>query len=313
MAWSLLATREREPIPEYGDGVISVANLDAMVRNTTMMIDAAREHGRLGYNRAARHILDYQRGYRVALYLHRHLSIDRPPARALADRFDVAGLPPDSALARLRRYNRSLLTPVFGARLTTVLDGVLEERVKLGGRRPGRDARGSSAATRRRWRKRLLMLFALRNGASARWSAMREENVISREAYNQIAQVIQRAWRGQPGTPAAAQRAIGSGTARRGIGEAGGRRHRRPRGRTCRRRCANRTEGRLAPADPHAWACLGLARQQGFTRRPSSPRGTGPRCSAHCASPDKERYRTSPAPRRRPPPMTRNGPRPAKS
>ncbi|KJK20696.1 sodium:proton exchanger [Burkholderiaceae bacterium 16] len=193
-----LATRERELIPEYGDGVISVANLDAMVRNTTMMIDAAREHGRLGYNRAARHILDYQRGYRVALYLHRHLSIDRPLARALADRFELL-VCRQTVLARLRRYNRSLLTPVFGARLTTVLDGVLEERVKSAG--AGLDEmRAEFGGYTEALEKRLLMLFALRKGQRS-LEAMREENVISREAYNQIAQVIQRAWQANLARP----------------------------------------------------------------------------------------------------------------
>src|SRR5690606_29047712 len=37
-----LATREHALIPEYGSGVISVRNLDAMMRNTSQMIDAAR-------------------------------------------------------------------------------------------------------------------------------------------------------------------------------------------------------------------------------------------------------------------------------
>ena len=38
-----LATREHALIPEYGSGVISTRNLDAMMRNTSQMIDAARE------------------------------------------------------------------------------------------------------------------------------------------------------------------------------------------------------------------------------------------------------------------------------
>ncbi|NUA30921.1 cation:proton antiporter [Cupriavidus basilensis] len=193
-----LATRERELIPEYGDGVISVANLDAMMRNTTLMIDAAREHGRLGYNRAARHILDYQRGYRVALFLHRRLSIDRPLAHALADRFELL-VCRQTVLERLRQYNRSLLTPVFGARMATLLDGVLEERVKSAG--GGLDEmRAQFGGYTVALEKRLLMLFALRKGQRS-LEAMREENVISSQAYNQIAQVIQRAWRANLARP----------------------------------------------------------------------------------------------------------------
>ncbi|SPA42977.1 protein of unknown function [Cupriavidus taiwanensis] len=41
--------------------------------------------------------------------------------------------------------------------------------------------------------RRLLMLFALRKGRLS-LEAMREEAVISKEAFNQIAQVIQHAW-----------------------------------------------------------------------------------------------------------------------
>ncbi|SPS00348.1 cation:proton antiporter [Cupriavidus taiwanensis] len=186
-----LATRERELIPEYGDGVISVANLDAMMRNTAQMIDAAREHGRIGYNRAARHILDYHLGFRVALWLHRRLGIDRPLARALADRFELL-ICRQTVLDRLRRYNRSMLTPVFGARMATVLDGVLEDRSRAAAEGLA-DMRGKFGAYTEALERRLLMLFALRKGRLS-LEAMREEAVISKEAFNQIAQVIQQAW-----------------------------------------------------------------------------------------------------------------------
>ncbi|MBB3012871.1 cation:proton antiporter [Cupriavidus alkaliphilus] len=186
-----LATRERELIPEYGDGVISVANLDAMMRNTAQMIDAAREQGRIGYNRAARHILDYHLGFRVALFLHRRLGIDRPLARALADRFELL-ICRQTVLDRLRRYNRSMLTPVFGARMATVLDGVLEDRSRAAAEGLA-DMRGKFGAYTVALERRLLMLFALRKGRLS-LEAMREEAVISKEAFNQIAQVIQQAW-----------------------------------------------------------------------------------------------------------------------
>jgi len=187
-----LATRERELIPEYGDGIISVANLDAMMRNTTQMIDAAREQGRIGYKRAARHILDYHAGYRVALFLHRRLAIDRPLARALADRFELL-ICRQTVLERLRRYNRSMLTPVFGARMATVLDGVLEERFKSAdaGLAQMREQFGDYTVALER---RLLMLFALRKGQLS-LETMRAEAVISKEAFKQIAQVMQHAWK----------------------------------------------------------------------------------------------------------------------
>ncbi|UZN51111.1 sodium:proton antiporter [Cupriavidus cauae] len=186
-----LATRESELIPEYGNGVVSVANLDAMMRNTAQMIDAAREQGRIGYNRAARHILDYQKSFRIALFLHRRLSIDRPLARVLADRFELM-IVRQTVLQRLRQYNPAMLSPVFGARMATVLDGVLEDRFHAAEQalQEMREEFGSYTVA---LEKRMLMLFALRKGQHE-LQAMREENVISREAYNQIARAIRQAW-----------------------------------------------------------------------------------------------------------------------
>jgi CPA1 family monovalent cation:H+ antiporter len=64
-----------------------------------------REQGRIGYNRAARAILQYHLGYRIAFFLHKWLALDRPLARALADRFELM-ICRQTVLDRLRRYNR---------------------------------------------------------------------------------------------------------------------------------------------------------------------------------------------------------------
>lgn len=186
-----LATRESELIPEYGNGVVSVANLDAMMRNTGQMIDAAREQGRIGYNRAARHILDYQFSYRAALFLHRRLGIDRPLARALADRFELM-IVRQTVLQQLREYNRRMLTPVFGPRMANLLDGVLEDRYRAAGGAL-QEMRAQFGSYTIALEKRLLMLFALRMGMEE-LRTMREENIISGQAFKQIEQVMRRAW-----------------------------------------------------------------------------------------------------------------------
>ncbi len=95
-------------------------------------------------------------------------------------------------LERLRGYNRSLLTPVFGARMTTVLDGVLEERFHSAGEGLAqmREQFGDYTVALER---RLLMLFALRKGQRS-LASMREEAVISKQAFNQIDQIMQHAW-----------------------------------------------------------------------------------------------------------------------
>lgn len=187
-----LATRESELIPEYGNGVVSVANLDAMMRNTGQMIDAAREQGRLGYNRAARRILQYQPSFHLALFLHEHLRFDWLLARVLADRFELL-IVRQAVLQRLRQYNRAMLSPVFGPRMSALLDSVLEDRHRAAGEalEEMRSRFGDYTAL---LEQRMLMLFALRRGLHE-LNTMREENVISREAYHQIARVVRRAWR----------------------------------------------------------------------------------------------------------------------
>uniref|UniRef100_UPI00358EF05F hypothetical protein n=1 Tax=Cupriavidus taiwanensis TaxID=164546 RepID=UPI00358EF05F len=127
----------------------------------------------------------------MALWLHRRFGIDRPLARALADRFELL-ICRQTVLDRLRRYNRSMLTPVFGARMATVLDGVLEDRSRAAAEGLA-DMRSKFGAYTVALERRLLMLFALRKGRLS-LEAMREEAVISKQAFNQIAQVIQQAW-----------------------------------------------------------------------------------------------------------------------
>jgi CPA1 family monovalent cation:H+ antiporter len=186
-----LATRERELIPEYGDGVVSVANLDAMVRNADAMVDAARQDGRLGYNRAARRIFEYTLTFKVGLFLHRHVSIDRPLARALADRFELL-VCRQTVLMRLLDYNQSMLAPVFGARMAGVLDSVLKDRI-AGAERGLNVMRAEFGSYTVALEARMLALFGLRRGQRS-LQQMREENVISAEAHNQIVRVLRAAW-----------------------------------------------------------------------------------------------------------------------
>jgi len=186
-----LATRERELIPEYGNGLVSIRNLDAMMRNTADMIDAARTEGRLGYKRASRRILAKHAGYRFAVWLHRVVHIDRPLANALADRFELL-ICRQTVLERLRAYNRASLQPVLGERMADLLDGVLIARIEAAeeGLAELREKFGDYSAA---LEKRLLVLFALYIGQS-KIDTMLAETVISKEVYKQISAVIRRAW-----------------------------------------------------------------------------------------------------------------------
>lgn len=187
-----LALRERDLVPEYGDGVSSVANLDAMMLNTGRMIEAARSEGRIGYNRVAREIQAYGPRYHLAVFLHRWLKLDRPLERVLTDRFELLSCR-RAVVERLRAYNHQRLTPLFGERLAGVLDSVLATRVEFAdeGIRQMRARYGEFTAALER---RLLLLFAVRQGRAS-MEAMVADRVISREVYNWVRQELDEAWR----------------------------------------------------------------------------------------------------------------------
>ena len=186
-----LATRERDLVPEYGDGVISVRNLDAMMRNAGQMIEAARSEGRVGYHRVAREILGLPLHYRTAKALYRLLRFERPLAAAMAERFELL-LCRRAVLERLREFNGTRLTPLLGEPLTSVLDSVIATRIVSADQEIGelRTQFGSSASALER---RLLLLFALKQGRSG-LEAMAAERVISKDVFNRVRKAIDQAW-----------------------------------------------------------------------------------------------------------------------
>lgn len=187
-----LATRERDLIPDYGKGVVGVRNLDAMMRNTGHMIDAARADGRVGYNRAAQRILDVPAGYKLALLAQRYLRLEAPLASAVADRFELL-VCRRAVLERLRRYNHERLQPLLGERMADVLDTILVSRSRSAEEAIETLRRDFGAYTRL-LERRLLMLFALRRGR-AEMEAMVNERVISKEVYSRVRQELDQAWR----------------------------------------------------------------------------------------------------------------------
>ncbi|MDH2434312.1 sodium:proton antiporter [Pokkaliibacter sp. MBI-7] len=187
-----LAAREHELIRDYGSGIIGVANLDAMLRNTGKMIDEARTNGRIGYNRAARRILKPTLSYRLAVWLYRYGRWKRPLASALADHYELM-ICRRVVLERLRYYNASRLNPLLGERMAGILDGVLAARIELVDQ-DLRQTRTQFGQFTDLLERRLLWLFALRKGRAA-LEEMVAEQVISREVYNWVQKALDSAWR----------------------------------------------------------------------------------------------------------------------
>ncbi|WP_256354590.1 sodium:proton antiporter [Variovorax sp. dw_308] len=186
-----LATRERDLIPEYGDGVISVSNLDAMMRNTGHMIDAARIEGRVGYSREARRILEPQRSLRVASWLARHLHVRRPLAAALADRFELL-ICRRAVLERLKHYSQRRLLPLLGEPVAQVLGSTLAARSKSV-EEAIQSLRLEFPEFASKLERRLLILFAFRQGRAS-METMVAERMISKELYGWVCLHLDHAW-----------------------------------------------------------------------------------------------------------------------
>ncbi|MFP6558599.1 cation:proton antiporter [Paraburkholderia sp. B3] len=187
-----LAAKERDLIPQYGSGIISIGNLDAMARNTEAMIEEARLHGRVGYQRAARLILAYSPGMKLARFVSRWLHIQQPYADALADRFELL-MCRRVVLHQLFEFNDASLKPLLGERLSTLLATILKARITVleHALDDVRQCFGHGADV---LEQRMLLLYALREGRE-RIASMYEDRSISKEIYDSISRELGEAWK----------------------------------------------------------------------------------------------------------------------
>jgi len=123
-----LANRERRIILDHhAQRTVSGAAIERLLRNTNLILDAARAEGRIGYNRAARALLEFQRGFWVANLLHRTLKLARPLQRQISIRFEAL-LIRRLALQELFRFVDSRLAALLGQRVAELLGEVIAAR-----------------------------------------------------------------------------------------------------------------------------------------------------------------------------------------
>ena len=123
-----LANRERRIILDHlAQRTVSGAAIERLLRNTNLILDAARAEGRIGYNRASRALLEFQRSFRVANLLHRSLKLARPLQRQISIRFESL-LIRRLALEELFRVIDSRLAALLGQRVAELLGEVIAAR-----------------------------------------------------------------------------------------------------------------------------------------------------------------------------------------
>ncbi|HUH85602.1 MAG TPA: cation:proton antiporter, partial [Stellaceae bacterium] len=123
-----LANRERRIILDHhAQRTVSGAAIERLLRNTNFILDAARAEGRIGYNRAARALVEFPRSFWVAALLHRRLKLARPLQRQISIRFEAL-LIRRLALEELSRFIASRLSALLGARVAELLGEVIAAR-----------------------------------------------------------------------------------------------------------------------------------------------------------------------------------------
>ena len=123
-----LANRERRIILDHhAQHTVSGAAIERLLRNTNLILDAARAEGRVGYNRASRALLEFQRSFRIANLLHSRLRLARPLQRQISIRFETL-LIRRLALEELLRVIDSRVAAVLGLRVAELLGEVIAVR-----------------------------------------------------------------------------------------------------------------------------------------------------------------------------------------
>jgi monovalent cation:H+ antiporter, CPA1 family len=123
-----LANRERELITEhFRERSVSRRTLEQLLVSVEQVIDAARTHGRVGYNRAVRRQLGFSRLFRFAHLLHRRYGIDRLLALRLSDRFERI-LVLRMVIDELSRFIDHKMTVVLGPRIAELLREIAGQR-----------------------------------------------------------------------------------------------------------------------------------------------------------------------------------------
>jgi len=179
-----LANRERELLLQhFRHRAVSRPILEKLLTTVEGLSEGARSAGRTGYNRAARRLVAFGRGFRLAHALHRFARMERLLVRRLADRFELL-LVSRIVLEELARVVRSRMAAVLGARVADILGEIVDQRLEA--TTAALDAlRLQYPAYAEALQRRFLRQSGLRL-ESAEYQALFEEGLIGRELYNNL-------------------------------------------------------------------------------------------------------------------------------
>jgi len=123
-----LTNRERRIILDHHEqNTVSGTAIERLLHNSNKILDAARNEGREGYDRAAHELLGFTRGFRFAHLLHRTLHISRPLQYEVSIRFETL-LTRSLTLEMLARFIGHRLQRMIGDVAADTLAEVVADR-----------------------------------------------------------------------------------------------------------------------------------------------------------------------------------------
>lgn len=123
-----LANREREVLTgHFRERSVSRRTLEQLLVDVEDIIEGARAHGRVGYNRAVRGQLAFGPLFRFAHLMHRRYGVDRSLALRLSDRFERI-LVLRMVIDELSRFIDHKMTVVLGPRVAELLREIASQR-----------------------------------------------------------------------------------------------------------------------------------------------------------------------------------------
>jgi Na+:H+ antiporter len=124
-----LTNRERRIIlSHHAQRSVSTAAIERLLRNTDLILDAAKAEGEAGYNRATARLLKYSPPFRLAHFVHRRFGIEHPLQQEISMRFETL-LIRGFVLKELERFNKHRLRPLLGDQVVHRLAATLGARL----------------------------------------------------------------------------------------------------------------------------------------------------------------------------------------
>ncbi|MFC3612801.1 cation:proton antiporter [Lutimaribacter marinistellae] len=125
-----LAGHERDTVlARVRERTVSARMSERLLSDADRLIEGARSGGRSGYQRAARGIVAYGRGFRLAVALHNRLRVSLPLARMTADRFEHL-LSQRLILRDLGAFIDGRIRRIHGRRVADLLHELLARRTE---------------------------------------------------------------------------------------------------------------------------------------------------------------------------------------